>query len=175
MVAWQERHFRDYPFLERHRRNTTARSPFAFTRSSRPCGTSVRLGLKCWTNREAAERNHRECGDEVIGVLNVEIVRARAGHPVPRERALELARRVLATGGREDAVAPEDLLRVPAFDFFRRRGEHADQPADVSGALVGRRADDVRSLRNALPEAYVAGRDFAEYLAGREGRLPFYG
>lgn len=101
--------------------------------------TNVRLGLKDLPNGEAVLRYHRECREEVVDVLNVEIVRARQGRDIRREEALQIAER-----------GDGEFLTVPPVNFFRRRGVHA--------------YEDRGDLRSLLPEAYVSGRDFLDYL-----------
>jgi len=61
-------------------------------------------------------------------------------------------------------VAPEDLLRMPHPEFFRRRG----MPAFRMVGHDGQPFDDVNAylkhLYRQLPESYQAGRDFKEYV-----------
>jgi len=147
--------------------------------------TNVRLGLKDLTNAEAIERYHHECQEEVVDVLNIEIVRAKKGARVPREQALETARRILETGETVDDVGPGELLLLPPKNFFRRRGVHAFEMCDFDGRAFGSLDDYLSTLRRSLPEAYVSGKDVSTYIENlrkhhggvriQEGRLPFYG
>lgn len=146
--------------------------------------TNVRLGLKDMTNREASEKYYSECRAAVIDPLNAELLRAR-GAEMPLKDLVETARRIEATGETEYGVTADELLRLPAASFFRRRGVHAFEMNDAAGAPVTDVEAYLRHLRERLPEAYVAGPDFSTYGAHlrrhrggesvEEAPLPFFG
>lgn len=123
--------------------------------------SAVALGLKELANGEAQARYRTECA-QVVADLNRRFVRARLqGSRDEAERAAEtLLRGEVAAG-----IAPEELLRLPDPRFFRRRGEPAFQMIGVAGETFTDIATYVAHLGRHLPEAYLASRDVADYLA----------
>jgi hypothetical protein len=55
---------------------------------------------------------------------------------------------------------PEDLLRMPHKEFFRRRGEPSFRLVGVDGEAFDDVEAYIRYLAKHLPEQYLAGRDF---------------
>ncbi len=146
--------------------------------------SALEFGFKDLLNGEAMRRYHEEIKIEVVDTLNWEIIRARLPK-CGRAEAPELADRILSTGHAEQGFRPEDLLYHPSEKFFRRRGLHEFHMYDPRGRKIADPREYLQILRNALPEAYVAGPDFQRYvnnlqakLAGQEVKeegLPFYG
>jgi 1,2-phenylacetyl-CoA epoxidase catalytic subunit len=125
-------------------------------------GTNVRFGLKPMKNAEAQQLYYEEL-EKVIHDLNSRFVRARLPE-LDRTEAKELLERILADRTTEKGIAYEDLLHAPDPGFFRRRGVPAFERIGVDGE----RYDDVESylrhLRQQLPESYLAGSDFSDYV-----------
>jgi hypothetical protein len=124
-------------------------------------GTNVRYGLKPMKNAEAQQQYYDEVG-KLLRDVNKRFVRARLPH-LGLAEAEPVVERIL-DGETVEGVVPEDLLRIPHMDFFRRRGVPAFRMTGVDGG----RFDDVdayaRHLKSRLPEAYSAGSDFRDYL-----------
>ncbi len=126
-------------------------------------GSNVRMGLKPMKNAEAQEQYRREC-DKLVQDLNTRFVRARLPNLSPKEAA-EVMTKVLDEDGTVQGITPQDLLRLPHRDFFRRRGV----PAFTMVGFRGEAYDDVEAyalhLRRYLPESYLASKDFKDYFA----------
>ncbi len=148
-------------------------------------GKSVmEFGFKDKLNGDAMKEYHDEIKRELIDTLNVEVVGIKAGK-MPREEAIALADRVLATGNPEKGVKPEELVYLPSDKFYRRRGLYEFGMFDVKGNPIKDEKQWLAYLRRHLPEPYIAGPDFKKYLenfaakkAGMqvdESGLPFYG
>jgi 1,2-phenylacetyl-CoA epoxidase catalytic subunit len=125
-------------------------------------GTNVRFGLKPMKNAEAQRLYYEEL-DKVIHDLNSRYVRARLPE-LDRKEAKGLLERILADRTTEKGIAYEDLLHTPDIGFFRRRGVPSFEMIGVDGE----RFDDVdsylRHLSQQLPESYLAGSDFSDYV-----------
>ncbi len=123
--------------------------------------TNVRYGFKPMVNAEAQQAYYREVG-RVLEDLNLRFIRSRLSD-LSHGEALALRRRVVEEGEVVQGIAPEDLLRQPHMDFFRRRGE----PAFSMVGFAGESFEDpdlyLRHVLVHLPEAYAAGRDFKGY------------
>jgi 1,2-phenylacetyl-CoA epoxidase catalytic subunit len=124
--------------------------------------TNVRYGLKPMKNAEAQEQYYREVGKLVAG-LDLRYVRARLPQ-LEQEEAEALVARVQGEGVVERGIAPEDLLRLPPKDFFRRRGVPAFSLTGVDGRQLATLAEYRRHLAQVLPEPYLASKDFRDYL-----------
>jgi 1,2-phenylacetyl-CoA epoxidase catalytic subunit len=124
-------------------------------------GTNVRFGLKPMKNAEAQRLFYEEV-EKLVRDLNVRYLRARVKRS--RAEAEALLDRVLAERTTVDGIHPEDLLRLPHPDFFRRRGVPAFRRVGVDGETIADLPGYTRHLVQHLPEAYLAGRDFKDYL-----------
>ena len=125
--------------------------------------TNVRYGLKPMKNAEAQDAYYEEVA-KLVADVNLRYVRARDGR-LDHGAAREVLRRIAEEGETVEGVGgPDDLLRLPAKAFFRRRGVPAFQLVDVEGHELTDVEDYVRHLSRALPEAYLAGRDFEGYV-----------
>ena len=125
-------------------------------------GTNVRWGLKPMVNAEAQEQYYQEIV-KMVRDLDLRYVRARVPELAPAEADALLAR-LLAGGDAERGIRREDLLTVPHKDFFRRRGIPAFRLIGRDGETFASRDEYVRHLTRVLPESYLAGRDFREFL-----------
>jgi len=124
-------------------------------------GTNVRLGLKPMKNAEAQQQYY----DEVVKLVkdvDMRYVRARLPE-LSMPEAKDVVERVLA-GDVVRGIKPEDLIRVPAMDFFRRRGVPAFRMMGVDGESFDELDDYLRHLRGQLPESYLAGVDFRDFV-----------
>lgn len=124
--------------------------------------SNVRMGLKPLKNSEAQGQYHAEVS-KLIHDLNQRYVRARCPE-LSRADADALLSRVLATGDTEGGVAYEDLLKVPHLSYFRRRGVPAFTMVGQSGETFEDLDAYLGHLRQTLPEAYLAGKDFKDYV-----------
>lgn len=132
-------------------------------------GSNVRMGLKPMKNAEAQEQYLAEVG-KLVDDLNMRYVRARLPNvrarlpKLSRAEAVDLIERLGKERTPRQGIAWEDLLHMPHPDFFRRRGV----PAFAMTGFEGESFDDfdsyVQHLRRHLPESYLAGRDFKDYL-----------
>jgi 1,2-phenylacetyl-CoA epoxidase catalytic subunit len=124
-------------------------------------GTNVRFGLKPMKNAEAQAAYREEVG-KMVADLNMRYVRAR----LP-ELSLADAGQVLArfeAGETVSGVRPEELLRLPHPEFFRRRGVPAFTMAGFAGEPFSDLHAYVEHLERNLPEAYRASHDFKDYV-----------
>lgn len=129
-------------------------------------GTNIKLGFKDKTNQEALDEYVREV-EKLISGLNLRYLRARFPEAAPEEmdRALQ---QLTEEGSSYRGVKPEDLLRCPNVEFFRRRGMHAYKLVGVDGEKYATFEAYQDHLRQQLPESYLAGRDFRAYLENLE-------
>lgn len=125
-------------------------------------GSNVRMGLKPMKNHEAQQDYYREV-EKLLRDLNMRFVRAR----LP-ELSLKEAEETLAALDREHGkvkgIEWEELLQMPHDHFFRRRGVPAFTMVGVDGESFETVDDYLAHLRKVLPESYLAGRDFMDYL-----------
>jgi 1,2-phenylacetyl-CoA epoxidase catalytic subunit len=128
-------------------------------------GTNVRYGLKPMKNAEA-QRQYYEEVEKLLRDLNMRYVRARVEtlSLVEAERLLD---RILA-GEAVDGIQPEELLQLPHADYFRRRGVPAFKMIGWDGQPFTDFHEYARHLAATLPESYLAGIDFREYLDALE-------
>ncbi|MCH9651686.1 MAG: phenylacetate-CoA oxygenase subunit PaaI [Deltaproteobacteria bacterium] len=123
--------------------------------------TNVRYGFKPMVNAEAQQAYYREVG-RVLSDLNLRFIRSRFPE-LSHGEALELRRRVLDEGEVVQGMGPEDLLRQPHMDFYRRRGEPAFALVGFSGEVFEDPDLYLRHVLGHMPETYAAGRDFKGY------------
>lgn len=122
-------------------------------------GTNVRYGLKPMKNAEA-QTAYRDEVAKLVHDLNMRFVRAKV--ELTHAEAQEALTR-LAAGEMVHGIRPEDLLRLPHAEFFRRRGVPAFRMVGIDGEVVTDVEEYLRHLGGQLPDAYRAGRDFKEY------------
>ena len=123
-------------------------------------GTNVRYGLKPMKNAEAQAQYYEEV-EKLLRDLNMRYVRARV-KKLTLVEAEKLLERIEA-GETVEGVRPEELLRLPHPDYFRRRGVPAFQMVGWAGERFTDIAEYARHLRAHLPESYLAGVDFKDY------------
>jgi 1,2-phenylacetyl-CoA epoxidase catalytic subunit len=124
-------------------------------------GTNVRFGLKPMKNAEA-QRLYYEEVEKVVRDLNLRYLRARLPH-LTLTLAPETLDRILA-GEVVEGVRPEDLLRLPHAEYFRRRGVPAFRMVGTAGETFSSFQDYLHHLAATLPESYRAGRDYKDYV-----------
>jgi hypothetical protein len=124
-------------------------------------GTNVRYGLKPMKNAEAQRLYYEEVA-KVVRDLNLRYLRARIPE-LGRPEAEALLDEILADGETRQGVRPEDLLRMPHPDFFRRRGVPAFTLVGTTGEIYTDLAEYLKHLAATLPESYLANRDFRDY------------
>ena len=125
-------------------------------------GTNVRYGLKPMKNAEAQRQYYDEVG-KLVSDLNMRYVRARLPQ-LDRAAAEAVMDRVLAEGVVVEGIRPEDLLRMPHPEFFRRRGVSAFQQVGFQGETFEQVDDYLAHLSRWLPDAYRASRDYKDYV-----------
>jgi len=113
-------------------------------------GRNVRFGFKTMANGEALEQYVEEVR-QIVHDLNLRYLRTRYTDLTKEQAEARIE-------SRKDV-----LLRLPAVSFLRRRGPHAYLPHDIDGRRIDDAHEFRRHLELVLPEAYHAGRDFAEY------------
>jgi hypothetical protein len=124
--------------------------------------TNVKYGLKPMRNLEAQDLYYQEVA-KMIRDLNVRFVRTRDTE-LDHAAAAGVLERLTAGEVVEGVGRPEELLRMPAKEFFRRRGEPAFRLVGVDGETFEGVEEYVRHLSRHLPEQYLAGRDFAGFV-----------
>ena len=125
--------------------------------------TNVKYGLKPMKNLEAQDLYYQEVA-KMIRDLNLRFVRAR-NPELDHASAAAVLERLLAGEVVEGVARPEELLRMPAKEFFRRRGEPAFRMVGVDGEAFTDPEEYVRYLARHLPEQYLAGRDFEGFVS----------
>jgi hypothetical protein len=125
-------------------------------------GTNVKYGLKPMKNAEAQEQYYAEV-KKVLRDLNMRYVRAKVPELSLRE-AEEVMRKLEQENIVVRGIAPEELLRMSHPEFFRRRGMPAFRKIGIDGAVFEGLDDYIAHLIANLPESYLAGRDFKDYL-----------
>jgi len=124
-------------------------------------GTNVRYGLKPMKNAEAQGQYYDEVG-KLVHDVNSRYVRARL-EELDRNQALA-ALAALEGGDSAHGIQPEEILRLPDRRFYRRRGVPAFEQVGVDGETFDAVEDYIGHLRAQLPESYLAGRDFRDYV-----------
>ena len=120
--------------------------------------TNVRLGLKDKTNRQAHDEYLAEC-EQMLDDLNIRYLRARY-RAKGRDEVDAIYARLKADRGSSDGVSwDDDLLKLPAAGFFRRRGEHAFEPIGFDGQRFEDVETYIEHVLDRLPEAYRASID----------------
>jgi hypothetical protein len=124
-------------------------------------GTNVRLGLKPMKNAEAQQQYYDEVA-KMVKDVDMRYVRARLPE-LSMGEARDVVERVLA-GDVVKGIKPEDLIRVPHMEFFRRRGVPAFRMVGFEGETYDEVEDYLRHLRGQLPESYLASVDFRDFV-----------
>ncbi|HEV8630004.1 MAG TPA: Phenylacetic acid catabolic protein [Thermoanaerobaculia bacterium] len=124
--------------------------------------TNVKFGLKPMKNGEAQDAYYQEVA-KMVRDLNLRFVRARKPE-LDHAQAHAVLERLLGGEVVEGVARPEELLRMPHREFFRRRGEPAFHLVGVDGEVFTDVEEYVRYLSRELPEQYLAGRDFQGFV-----------
>jgi 1,2-phenylacetyl-CoA epoxidase catalytic subunit len=124
-------------------------------------GTNVKFGLKPMKNAEAQQQYYEEV-EKVVHDLNMRYVRARLPELSLAEARSALER--LQAGEVVEGIQPEDLLYMPHPEFYRRRGVPAFTLVGIDGEHFETVGAYVKHLEKHLPQAYLAGIDFKEYV-----------
>lgn len=124
-------------------------------------GTNVRYGLKPMKNAEAQRQFYDEVA-KLVRDLNLRYLRARSENLTHGESEAVLDR--ILAGEAVDGVRREDLLHMPHADFFRRRGVPSFTMIGVDGETFATVPEYLKHLVRNLPESYLAGRDFKDYV-----------
>ncbi|MHC4393623.1 MAG: hypothetical protein ACYS22_20195 [Planctomycetota bacterium] len=125
-------------------------------------GTNFKYGLKNKKNAEAQAEYYAEIG-RLVRDLNLRYVTTRLPALGP-EGAKKLITRVQHSREREQGIEYEDLLSLPHMTFFRRRGVPAFSLQGVDGETIKDVNTYLHYLTKYLPQAYLAGRDFMQYV-----------
>jgi hypothetical protein len=125
--------------------------------------TNVRYGLKPMKNAEAQDLYYQEVA-KMIRDLDLRFVRTR-DPGLDHAAAAQVLERLQAGEVVDGVARPEELLRMPAKEFFRRRGEPAFRLVGVDGERFADVEEYVRHLAAHLPEQYLAGRDFQGFVS----------
>lgn len=123
--------------------------------------SNIKMGFKDKTNQEALEAYYQEVV-KMVRDLNLRYLRSRL--PQLDSEALDGCLADLELGHRCQGLEPEEILRLPAQGYFRRRGIHAYQMIGTDGRHFQEFSEYQNHLKNTLPEAYLAGADFRHYL-----------
>jgi proline dehydrogenase len=75
-------------------------------------------------------------------------------------------------GAVHEGVRPEDLLRAPHVEYFRRRGEPAFRTTGWGGESYADVEEYLRHLVRTLPDGYRATRDFQDYVEALRAVAP---
>lgn len=124
--------------------------------------TNVKYGLKPMANAEAQNQYYDEV-QKVVDDLNMRYVRAKLPE-LGFGEAQDVVKRLLEGGENVQGIAPEELLRMPHKEFYRRRGVPAFRMVGFAGETFDNVDDYVKHLLANLPEGYRAGRDFKGYV-----------
>ena len=127
-------------------------------------GTNVKWGLKPMKNDEAQDQYYEEL-HKLVRDLNLRYLRARLPELSPAEAEALLVRLETATRQRTGRGVRRSCCSCLTRDFFRRRGVPAFRMVGVDGQAFVSRDEFVAHLRRSLPESYLAGRDFQEFLS----------
>jgi 1,2-phenylacetyl-CoA epoxidase catalytic subunit len=125
-------------------------------------GSNVRMGLKPMKNAKAQQDYYDEV-EKLVRDLNMRYVRARLPK-LSRAEAETLLESLAAEHDTVQGIAWEDLVHMPHANFFRRRGVPAFTLVGTDGETLGSLEEYKKHLRRNLPESYLAGRDFKDYL-----------
>ena len=124
-------------------------------------GTNVEFGLKPMKNAEAQDRYYEEVA-KLVRDVNMRFVRARLPE-LSLPEATAAVERVL-DGETVGGIAPEDLIRLPVKEYFRRRGVPAFEMTGHDGRTFDELQGYLDHLRRTLPDSYLAGRDFRDFV-----------
>ncbi|MGH7725711.1 MAG: Phenylacetic acid catabolic protein [Candidatus Eiseniibacteriota bacterium] len=122
---------------------------------------NMKLGFKDMKNREAQDRYIEEI-TKLVRDLNQRFLRARYPNKSPQDIDA-LYDQLVRDRGSAEGTRHDELLYVPHREFFRRRGEPAFRMVGVDGRTFTDAEAFIRHLADALPQAYLASKDMADY------------
>ncbi len=125
-------------------------------------GSNVRMGFKPMKNAEAQGQYYAEVG-KLVDDLNMRYLRARLPE-LSRGEADQLLAELETERMPRQGIDWDDLIHMPDAGFFRRRGVPAFTMTGFEGETFERVEDYVSHLRRHLPESYLAGSDFRDYV-----------
>lgn len=124
-------------------------------------GKNLRFGFKDKKNFEAQSKYYDEL-QKLIDNLNHRYLRARYPDKSPEE--INALFQELSQGHAANGVKPDEMLRMPHREFFRRRGEPAYRMVGFSGEKFTDVDAYVKHLSEHLPEPYLASRHMRDYI-----------
>ena len=123
--------------------------------------TNVRFGFKDMSNLEAQTKYYEELA-KLLSDLNRRYLRAK--YPKKSPEAIETLYAKLEAGEPTgNGVQPDEILRMPHRQFFRRRGEPAYRMIGVAGESFRDVQSYLDHLAEHLPEPYLASSDMSKY------------
>lgn len=123
--------------------------------------SNIAMGFKDMVNGEALDLYYLEV-TKMTRDLNLRFLRERCADL--DNEAIDKLLLDLLEGHAREGCQPDDMLRLPAKEFFRRRGVHAYAMTDPQGRPVADLAEYRKLLHASLPEAYLASADFRFYM-----------
>jgi len=123
--------------------------------------SNIKMGFKDATNQVSLDQYYAEV-TKMVRDLNLRYLRER----LPNLDSDQLDRTLLDLEGGERSreVQPDEILRLPAKGYFRRRGVHGYEMIGTDGRSYKDVLEYIGHLRVTLPEAYLASNDFRHYL-----------
>ena len=132
--------------------------------------TAVTFGFKDKTNGVAQSEYY----EEVRGVIrNVNIAMIQERIPgLTREEARATLDEIERSGDPQKGIKPEELLRLPSKNFFRKRGpeEVVFRPFDYHGQMLTENGQPLtpeaylKYLASALPAKFIGSREYHKFV-----------
>ena len=123
--------------------------------------SNIKMGFKDQTNGVSLDQYYVEV-TKMVRDLNLRYLRERL--PNTDSEKLDRILLDLEGGERSHDIQPDEVLRLPAKGYFRRRGVHAYEMIGADGRVYKDVLEYIGHLRDTLPEAYLASNDFRHYL-----------
>ncbi|MBN9418585.1 MAG: phenylacetate-CoA oxygenase subunit PaaI [Candidatus Eremiobacteraeota bacterium] len=123
--------------------------------------SNIKMGFKDQTNGVSLDQYYVEV-TKMVRDLNLRYLRERL--PNTDSEKLDRILLDLEGGERSHDIQPDEVLRLPAKGYFRRRGVHAYEMIGTDGRVYKDVLEYIGHLRDTLPEAYLASNDFRHYL-----------
>ena len=123
--------------------------------------SNIRMGFKDQTNQESLDAYYLEV-TKMVRDLNLRYLRERL--PNQSSEGLDKVLADLELGHRSSEIEPDEILRLPAKGYFRRRGVSAYQMIGCDGRTYKDFQEYRQHLQSTLPESYLASQDFRHYL-----------
>jgi 1,2-phenylacetyl-CoA epoxidase catalytic subunit len=123
---------------------------------------NLRFGFKDKDNITAQNLYYEEL-QKLVRNLNLRYLRAR--YPDKSPEVIDELYQQLSVGKSSNGMKPDEILRLPHREFFRRRGEPAYRLVGFSGERFNGLDEYVKHLSQHLPEPYLASRHMQDYIA----------